>query len=358
MYNLADQTYRQQPGSMSDEVTAALAKRISQHASMHDLREVHVILHGGEPLMLGKRRLPRWVKNVENRVGNVTEPIFSAQSNGILLDREWVDILADANVAIGISVDGPRKYHDQFRLDHSGRGSYDAVVRAIRALQDHPRGHRVFSSVLAVVNTNIPPEEMFEFWEYLDVSGFDFSLPHANHVHQPPRGRVSYGDWMIQFFDLWFAQNRADRHVRYFENILRMLFGYPISTDNIGGKPVGVVVIETDGSIEPTDAFKCCIHGITKLGMSVVRNEFDDLYEIPMVRVLQHGAPRLCSECQSCDAVEVCGGGYMPHRYSLKNEFENPTVYCDDIYKLVLHIRQKAIGALPKSLADRLFAPH
>jgi uncharacterized protein len=135
---------------------------------------------------------------------------------------------------------------------------------------------------MGVVNPDIPARELFDFWNFLDVSGFDLSLPHANHTHPPPHNPTKYGKWMIEFFDLWFDQNRPDRHVRYFENILRMLFGYPLSTDNIGGKPVGVVVVETDGSIEPTDAFKCCDDGITKLGLNVLQDNFDALYAFPM----------------------------------------------------------------------------
>ena len=161
---------------------------------------------------------------------------------------------------------------------------------------------------------------------------------------------MSYDDWLVSFFDLWFDQNRADRHVRYFENILRMLFQYPVSTDNIGGKPVGVVVVETDGGIEPTDAFKCCEDGITKLGANVTSNEFDDLYAIPMVRTLQHGTAMLCETCQACELRDVCGGGYMPHRYSTSRKFDNPSVYCGDLDRLIRHIRSRTIRSLPPPL--------
>src|SRR5580693_6073961 len=57
MYNLADQTYRGQPAVMSGAVTAAMARRIASHASRHGVPSVHVILHGGEPLLLGRHRL-------------------------------------------------------------------------------------------------------------------------------------------------------------------------------------------------------------------------------------------------------------------------------------------------------------
>lgn len=350
MYNLADQTYRGQPAVMNQAVTSMMAQRIATHATRHRLPWVHVILHGGEPLLMGRRHLAQWVAQVRETLKGHTVPYFSIQSNGTLIDADWIELLADLSVTIGISVDGPKRFHDEYRVDHYGGGSFDHVVRSVRALQSHPRGHEVFSCVMAVVNTEIPPEELFEFWQFLDVPSFDLSLPHANHVHPPKTGAMSYDDWLISFFDLWFDQNRPDRHVRYFENILRMLFQYPVSTDNIGGKPVGVVVVETDGGIEPTDAFKCCEDGITKLGANVTSNEFDDLYAIPMVRTLQHGAAMLCETCQACELRDVCGGGYMPHRYSTSRKFDNPSIYCGDLDRLIRHIRSRTIRSLPPPL--------
>ena len=347
MYNLQDRTYRDQPAVMRDDVVAALGQRISAHAARHGRSDVHIILHGGEPLLMGKTRFVHWMDVVRQYLDPLLRPWFSMQSNGTLVDNEWIDLLAAQRVGIGISVDGPLEWHDRFRRDHHGRGSFADVVAGIRRLQHHPRGSEVFSSVMAVVNTDVSPRELFDFWQFLGVQGFDLTLPHANHTHPPPRGRQGYGDWMIEFFDLWFDANHPDRHVRYFDNMLRMLFGYPLSTDNIGGRPVGVVVVETDGSIEPTDAFKCCEHGMTKLGLNVLRDDFDALYAVPMVQVLQHSAPRLCATCQACAVREVCGGGYMPHRYRAGAGFDNPSVYCDDLFRLIMHIRARAVDALP-----------
>lgn len=355
MYNLADRTYRDQPGVMLSGTTRAMGERIAAHALRHNVPWVHIILHGGEPLMMGKARLAEWIRLVRTSLGAVL-PSFSIQSNGTLIDDEWVDLLADLRVRMGISVDGPKMFHDRFRVDHKGRGSFDDVVAAIRTLQRHPRGAEVFSCVMSVVNTDIPPRVLFDFWQFLNVPGFDLSLPHANHLHRPPTSRTRYGEWLIQFFDLWFRQNRPDRSVRYFENIIRMLFGYPVSTDNIGGKPVGVVVVETDGGIEPTDAFKCCEEGVTKLGLNVHTADFDDLYNIPMVETLQHGTPKLCDTCQSCDMKDVCGGGYMPHRYSRERGFDNPSVYCDDLQMLIRHIRERVVESLPRDIREAVAA--
>jgi uncharacterized protein len=347
MYNLKDRTWRDQPGIMSAGVRDHFAAKVDAHAARHGLSGVHIILHGGEPLLMGRVRLIDWIERVRSIIRPAVDIRFSIQSNGILIDEDWIDALAAQGVRIGLSLDGPRRFHDAHRLDHKGLGSFDRVMDAIGLLRSHPRGPEIFSTVMAVVDPSVDPSEMFDFWQEIDVPGFDLSLPHANWSSPPPlKGDRSYGAWMVEFFDLWFDQNRPDRSVRYFENILRMIFGFPISTDNIGGRPVDVIVVETDGSIEPTDAFKSCFDGITKLGLSVQNNAFDDVSANPFVRDFQVGAKALCRRCKRCDIVNECGGGYMPHRYDEATGFANPSVYCSDLMLLINHIRGRVCRVL------------
>ena len=57
VYQGADQSWRGQPKAMSDETIAWTAQRIAEHAKAHQLAGVHVVLHGGEPLLVGSARL-------------------------------------------------------------------------------------------------------------------------------------------------------------------------------------------------------------------------------------------------------------------------------------------------------------
>src|ERR1700759_1188415 len=53
MYEMADQSWRDQPRRMSGEIAKHVATRIGDHARTHGLPDVAVILHGGEPLLAG-----------------------------------------------------------------------------------------------------------------------------------------------------------------------------------------------------------------------------------------------------------------------------------------------------------------
>ena len=58
--------------------------------------------------------------------------------------------------------------------------------------------------------------------------------------------------------------------------------------------------------------------------------------------------------CQSCPIVKVCGGGYLPHRYSLHRGFANPSVYCRDLTKLITHVRSSVLATIPPKTRRKL----
>ena len=54
MYEMADQSWRDQPMRMSPQIADRTAIRIGEHARAHQLPAVSLILHGGEPLLAGR----------------------------------------------------------------------------------------------------------------------------------------------------------------------------------------------------------------------------------------------------------------------------------------------------------------
>ena len=128
-----------------------------------------------------------------------------------------------------------------------------------------------------------------------------------------------------------------------FWGLLRSMIGGSADTDAFGNPLQGYVIVESNGSIEALDALRVCEEGIARSGLSVQDDGLDRLEDaLPLVRKAIHEGFQLASECQSCPERAVCGGGYLPHRYSRARGFDNPSVWCADILKLLRHIRQQA----------------
>src|SRR5579862_9530842 len=72
VYEHADQSWRTRPKAISDETVKIVAERISEHAAAHGLPSVTVILHGGEPLLLGVQGLRTVLTALRDTITPVT----------------------------------------------------------------------------------------------------------------------------------------------------------------------------------------------------------------------------------------------------------------------------------------------
>jgi uncharacterized protein len=134
--------------------------------------------------------------------------------------------------------------------------------------------------------------------------------------------------------------------------LIKQVLGASASLDSIGNKDNGLLVIETDGGIEPSDVLKSCGNAITKQGLNVKTNALGDALDKKLVATYVHNGQYLSETCKRCPIVEMCGGGYMPHRYSPVNGFDNPSVYCKDLIKLISEVQSTVVDNLPREILD------
>jgi uncharacterized protein len=351
VYNLGDDTWRSQPHRMSGETIFKTCTRVREHCIEHQIRQFVFIFHGGEPLLAGQEFFREFITVARRALEGICFPIFTVQTNGTLLTEEWCRVLADLNVSVGVSIDGPQRVHDVHRVDHAGRGSY---WRAVQGLQTaiafkEELGH---PGVLTVIDINNEPLEIYEHLISLDASDVDFLLPDASRVVLPPgmtdpeAQDTLYADWLIQIFDRWFDENPKRIRIRIFQSIIELILGLPARYDVMGGDANEVLVIEADGSIEPIGSLKVCGNGFTKLGASVYTASLSEAFESDLAAKYHDSGKQLPQRCQQCKISEVCGGGYLPYRFHPANGFDNPPVYCWDLLKLITHIQAAVLERL------------
>lgn len=358
MYNLQDKTYKDQPSVMCKEVVLATLEKSRAHALEHGTKVVNYIFHGGEPLLAGEEFFRHFVRNAKEILGDQIAARFSMQTNATLLTEKWMDLFVELDIRIGISLDGTKEFNDANRVDHQGNGSYDKVVSAINMMNSNPKYRKMLGGLLTVINLDSQPLEIYRHFRTLGAKGADFRLPDATYDNPPPAKmspeHTPFADWMLPIFDEWFADPDDSFKVRMFENIIGLVFGATNSTEDIGGRKTEFVVIETNGGIEPPGALKACEEGLTKVGLNILTHEMKDVYEVPLFATFLSGQERLCQTCQKCPIVSVCGGGKLAHRFSSKNGFDNPSVYCADLMKLVTHVQEKTIASLPQEFREKL----
>jgi uncharacterized protein len=342
VYEMADQTWRARPLLMSRETLAAAGRRIAEHARVHGLPSVRVILHGGEPLLAGAEWLTDATTSLRAAMPEGVTMRVTLQTNGVLVSTELLEQLWAHDVDVGVSLDGPAHAHDRRRRFSGGRASYPAVARALRLLAS-PRYRPMFAGLLCVVDLDNDPVEVLDELLSHGPPTIDLLLPHGTWSDPPPGrsktgGGTPYADWLAVAFDHWYAAPSRHTDVRFFSEIINLLLGGHSGTEATGLTPASVIVIETDGAIEQVDALKAAYHGAAATGLSVHEHSLDLALRHPSIAARQIGTAALAGQCLRCEVRDVCGGGYYPHRYRAGTGFRNPSVYCPDLLALIHHI--------------------
>ena len=98
---------------------------------------VQVAWQGGEPMLRGLHFYQRSVE-LANRYRKPHQTVrHTIQTNGTLVSEEWAAFFRNNNYLVGLSIDGPRKMHDTYRIDKKDRGTFDDVIRAWKCLRNH-----------------------------------------------------------------------------------------------------------------------------------------------------------------------------------------------------------------------------
>lgn len=344
-YNLGDETWKSQPKMMNEDTARALGRRIAEHASQHALPTVFVSFHGGEPLLLGPKRLDRICEILREEIAPRTELLFSMQTNATLLTDRFVEVIRRNQIAVSISVDGDHGAHDRHRVDHKGRGSYDRVIRGLELLKrDAPE---CLSGLLAVIDVRNEPLTTFDAVASLGIDRIDFLLPHCHWDSPPSRPNgdpLAYGRWFWKIYQAWTADRHPGVEIRFLANIVSQLAGGISIYEQMTLSPVTLVVIATDGSMEAVDSIKSTATGTQQLGLNVRSASFDAALDAQLVSIRQAGEAQLCDECRQCRFKRECAGGYFPHRWGRGQRFDNPSVYCADLYWLISRIQEDLVA--------------
>lgn len=349
MFNMGDTSFRNKPKVMTKQTAISSLQRIYEYSIKNNTEEVNIILHGGEPLLCGKEWLVWFIKKSEELKPSSLKVIYSIQTNGTLLDEEWLNIISSYRIELGISLDGLPEAHNSYRVDHRGQGSYDKVLRGLNLVQSS--GYLNWG-VLIVANPEYSGEEIYRHLVNIGVKNMDFLWPDYNHDVPPNKKEYSLESYFISIFNTWYNEKNPDISVRWFVNVIRMLLSGTSQIDALGPVPLNEVVIETDGSLEPLDVLRTCKDSFTRLGLNVLENSIEDLIQTELYQTCVNNQEILPAKCKNCSIYNFCGGGYMPHRWSSEKEFSNPSIHCNDLYNIITYIYNQVVEDLLASKAE------
>jgi sulfatase maturation enzyme AslB (radical SAM superfamily) len=351
-YNRGDTSWKLKPASVSRERCELVGKRIQEYCSSIDSSEFRINLHGGEPMLVGPRRIAETIDTIRKAAAPV-HIRFGMQTNGTLTSPEMVAILAARRVNVGVSLDGDT-FSNRNRVDHKGQETRDATVQGIALL----RKARIFAGIQAVLDLESEPEAVLDSLCEFDPPMLELTIPFGNHDNPPatlPK-RYALGDWLCRAFDHWVnTPALSGIRVRLLQDALEAVIGERSASEWFPAAPPGYIVVATDGAYEGLDTLKVVGGEGRILDLNVQDAPIAAALSHPSI-VLRAGPEQLCDECRQCAIVNWCNGGYFPTRYGLGRGFRNPSVYCVDLKQFFSHIANWVLShsEVPDSIRNRI----
>ncbi|RZK44971.1 MAG: radical SAM protein [Hymenobacter sp.] len=342
VYNMGDDNWAHQEKFMTADTLAAVCSSLAELVACQQAC-FSVVLHGGEPLLLGPNRLAQLLQQLRS-VLPMHYPI-SIQTNGILITKAILDSCAQYQVSVAISLDGPAHIHDRFRVTHGGIGTFTQVLAGIEQLKAHSSATFLNAGLLAVIDPSTDPVEIYHFFKTMGAPSVDFLYKDGNHTALPT-GKASfhsleYGRWMAGLLQAYLTDSEP-LPIRVLDDMLKVLLGGVVSKEGLGVTSFGILIIDTDGTFMKNDTLKSSYNGADKFlqPINVRKTSILDFLasdEFDKYRAMQKPTSE---KCLTCSELHVCGGGMVLHRWRHDNGFDNVSVYCADQLYLISTMRQ------------------
>lgn len=341
VYHMGDDSWRSQPKLVSEQIAARVAASLGAQYRRQQT-PFSVVLHGGEPLMLGPERLAKLCGMLRAELPHPCG--IHVQTNGVLLSDAIIDVLVAYDVGISISIDGPASVHDRFRTDHAQVGSHARVAAGIARLTGRSDALPLFAGVLAVIDPTSDPAQVYAALKATGAPSLDFLVRDGNWDQLPfgkaGPGSIEYGGWLSRLLALYLA-DLAPPRIRILDDMMRLLMGGQSQKEGVGNTDYGILVIEPDGRIDKNDTLKVAHPGADRFERqwSILDDPLEDILESPAFDQYYRQQRTLADQCLACPDLGICGGGMVAHRWSAAAGFDNPTIFCADQRHLIAEMR-------------------
>ena len=284
---------------------------------------------GGEPTLMGLDFYERAVR-LQGKYSSGSRQVSNAlQTNAILLDEKWCRFLHDNKFLVGVSIDGPKEFHDYYRLDHSGSGTFDKVSRAI----ENCKKYKVEFNALILLNDRNAgcPDELFDFFigqgiRYLQFIPCVETDPVTGEVADFSVTPEQYGEFLCRIFDRWYDYGPRNLSIRDFESILSYCVTGRHTICTFGSRCSEYIVVEHTGDCFPCDFF---VEPKWLLG---------NIFETPIGKLAAGDKKRgfartkqsISNKCLLCSRLELCRGGCMKDRAPFgSSSFGRESYFCE-----------------------------
>lgn len=349
---------------MSDEL---LEKFIKEYIESQTMPQVLFTWHGGETLM---RPLSFYQKVMElqRKYARGRTIDNCIQTNGTLLNDEWCRFFHDNNWLVGVSIDGPQEFHDEYRKNKQGKPSFMKVMQGINLLNKH----RVEWNALAVVNDfNADyPLDFYHFFKDIGCRYIQFT-PIVERIFRHDDGRhlaaveegdnekladfsvtpEQWGNFLCTIFDEWVKNDVGEYFIQLFDATLANWVGEQPGVCSLAKTCGHAGVMEFNGDVYSCDHF---VFPQYKLGNIYSKTLVEMMYSDKQQQFGRNKFDSLPSQCKECQYLFACNGECPKNRFCRTATGEPGLNYlCKGYYQYFDHVAPYMDFMKKELLAER-----
>jgi uncharacterized protein len=321
------------PGSrfrMADELLEQYLSQLIE--AQAGAPEVIVAWQGGEPTLMGLEFFRRSVELAERYRARGQKIVHTIQTNGTLLDDAWGAFFAENGFLVGLSIDGPARLHDAYRVDKGGKGSFDRVMAGLAVLRRHGVDWNALCTVHAA-NQDYG-REIYRFLTGDCGARYAQFIPIVEHdgglVSERSVSPGGYGRFLIDVFEDWVRRDIGEVYVQMFDVALANWYGQAPGLC-VHSETCGLALaLEHNGDVYSCDHY---VDPAYRLG-NIAESRLLDLVVLPRQKEFgQAKRDSLPQYCLDCEVRFACHGGCPKDRFAVTPDGQAGLHYLCPSYK-------------------------
>ena len=308
---------------------ALLEKFIKEYLECQTMQQVLFTWHGGETLM---RPISFYKKALElqQKYAGGRQIDNCIQTNGTLLNDDWCKFFKDNNFLVGVSIDGPQKFHDAYRRNKQGLPSFYKVMKGIERMKKFG----VEYNAMAVVNDyNVDyPIEFYQFFKDIECRYIQFTpiverlathqdgtcltspVENENDIKLAPFSvnADKWGDFLCTVFDEWLKEDVGQYFVQIFDTTLANWVGEQPGVCSLARTCGHAGVMEFNGDVYACDHF---VFPEYKLGNIYHQTITEMMYSEKQLKFGADKYDKLPKQCKDCEFLFACYGECPKNRF-------------------------------------------
>lgn len=317
---------------ISDEM---LDKFIREYIEAQTSPDVLFCWHGGETLMRPISFYRRAIE-LQRKYARGRRIDNTIQTNATMLTDEWCEFFRENNFLVGVSIDGPQEFHDEYRRTATGKPTFHKVMQGIRLLNKH----NVEWNALAVVNDfNADyPLEFYNFFKEIGCHYIQFTPIVERRIERNDGLSLApgmeeggelvdfsvtpeqWGKFLCTILDEWVRHDVGTYFIQIFDATLANWAGVQPGLCSLAKECGHAGVMEFNGDVYSCDHFVYPEHLLGNINEKTITEMMYGEKQREFAKLKHELLPQQCRECP----VEFACHGECPKNRFTRDKYGNP----------------------------------